>query len=160
MGTSDYSVNSADASTQGGPSQLELSSFLQDLSLGAVSSPVARGPVSVLSPNFQRYLDTGAALRSPPPAPRIAVCRGTSTRDEVQFVDASTDAIFIIVDKSVQAVVEHCDVSTEHDPPVESPTVVPASADDVPASVDLDVTPTALFSADSTESVLTMFLHQ
>ena len=115
---------------------------------------MARGPVSVLSPTFQRYLDTGAAPRSPPPAPRIAVCRDTSTRDEVQFVDSSTDAIIITVDKAVQAVVEHCDVSTEHDPPVESPTVVPASADDFLASVDLDVTPTALLSAGSTESVV------
>ena len=116
-----------------------------------MKSPVARGPLSVLSPTFQRYLDTGAAPRSPP---RIAVCRGTSTRDEVQFVDASTDAIIITVDKAVQAVVEHCDVNTEHDPLVESPTVVPASADDVLASVDLDVTPTALLSAGSTESVV------
>ena len=115
---------------------------------------MARGPVSVLSQTFQPYLDTGVAPRSPPPALRIAVCRGTSTRDERQFVDASTDAIIITVDKAVQTVVEHCDVSTEQDPPVESPTVVPASADVVLASVDLEVTPTALLSAGSTESVV------
>ena len=115
---------------------------------------MAKGPVSVLSPTFQRYLDTGAAPRSPPPAPCIAVCSGTSPRDAVQLVDASTDAIIITVDKAVHAVVEHCDVSTEHDPAVESPTVVRASVDDVPASVDLDVVPTALLSAGSTESVV------
>ena len=61
LGTSDFSAESANASTQGGPPQLELFSFLQELSLGAVSSPVARAPVSVLSPNFQRYLDLGTA---------------------------------------------------------------------------------------------------
>ena len=115
IGTSDYPADSADASTQGEPPTLELSSFLQDLLPGAVSSPVARASVSVLSPNFHRYLDTSVTPGSPPPAPRITVCCGTSTRDEVQLVDAATDVVVVTADKGVQAVVEYCDVGTEHD---------------------------------------------
>ena len=86
-----------------------------------MSSPVARAPVSVLSPNIPRCLDTSVVPRSASPAPRIAVCRGTSTRDEVQFVDASIDACVSSVDKSVQAVVGLSDVSTVYDPPAEAP---------------------------------------
>ena len=76
---------------------------------------MARAPVSVLSPNFQRYLDSSASLRSLPPAPRIAVCCGTSTRDDLQFVDASIDATVVTADECVQAVAENCDVGTMPD---------------------------------------------
>ena len=85
IGTSDYRADNADTSTQEGPPPLELSSFLQDLLPGAVSSPVARASVSVLSLNFHRYLDTSATPRSPPPAPCVTVSCDTSTRDEVQL---------------------------------------------------------------------------
>ena len=77
IGRSDYPSDSADAITQEGPPPLELSSFLQDLLPGAVSSPVARASVSVLSPNFRRYLDTSGTPRSPPPAHRVTVSCGT-----------------------------------------------------------------------------------
>ena len=50
IGTSDFRAATSDAETQGGPSPFEFSSFLQDLSLTATSSPIPRGPVSVLSP--------------------------------------------------------------------------------------------------------------
>ena len=33
----------------------------------------------------------------------------------MQLVDASTDVVIVTADKSVQAVVEYCDVGTEHD---------------------------------------------
>ena len=84
IGMSDYPADNADASTQEGPPPLELSFFLQDLLPGAVSSPVARASVSVLSPNFHRYLDTSAtpevlllhlallSLVAPPPEMRCS----------------------------------------------------------------------------------------
>ena len=117
IGTSDFSSASADASTQRGPPPLELSPFLQDLSLGAVSSSVARAPVSVLSPNFQRYLELSTAPRKPPPL-RVAVCRGTSTRNEVQFSEVAVNAVFDCDDKAVQVVTGSLDASTEYCPPV------------------------------------------
>ena len=135
IGTSDYPADSADASTQEGPPPLELSPFLQDLLPGAVRSPVARASVSVLSPNFLRYLDTSATPRSPPPAPRITVSCGTSTRDEVQLVDASTDVVVVVTaDKSVQAVVEYCDVGTR-----DEVQLVDASTDAVVVTADKSV---------------------
>ena len=63
IGTSDFGASQVDAATQGGPSSLEMSSFLQDLSLGAISSPVAPFPVSVFSPTFQRFLDRESAIQ-------------------------------------------------------------------------------------------------
>ena len=149
IGTKDLLADCVDASTQGVPPQLELSSFLQDLCLGAVSSPVSRAPVSVLSPNFQRYLDVGATATSPPPAPRIAVCRGTSTRDEEHFMDVAVDAVCDREDKAVQAVVEYCDVGTEYDPPAETTPVVSA-LDDAVSGIDLVASgPTSLTSFES-----------
>ena len=150
MGTSDFSAESADASTQRGPPPLELSSFLQDLSLGAVSSPVARAPVSVLSPNFQRYLELSPTLRSP--RPRVAVCRGTSTRDEVQFSEVAGNAVCDCDDKTVQAVMGSLDASTEYCPPVETVSVaflsVPAPRD----TSDVDAAVSGLCSPASLES--------
>ena len=134
IGTSDYPADIADASTQDGPPPLELSSILQDLLPGAVSSPVARASVSVLSPIFHRYLDTSATPRNPPPAPRVTVSCVTSTRDEVQLVDASTDVVVVTADKSVQAVVEYCDVGTR-----DEVQLVGASTDVVVVTADKSV---------------------
>ena len=61
IGTSDFGASQIDAGTQVAPPPLEMSSFLQDLCLDAVSSPVAQAPVSVLSPSFQRFLDRESA---------------------------------------------------------------------------------------------------
>ena len=147
IGTND----SVDVSTQGGPPQPELSSFLQDLAVNATSSPVARAPVSVLSPNFQRYLDGEFAARSPPP-PRVTVCHGTSTRDEVQQVDVAINTVCISADVAVQAVVETSDSSTVHDPPVESPPVASSLIADVLSMVEPVVDHPDLPSASGTET--------
>ena len=133
VGTSDFVTASADASTQGGPPPLELSSFLQDLSLGAVSSPVMRASVSVLSPNFHRYLDASASSRSPPPPPRVTV--DTAANAVVDCMDAAIDACVGTVDHAVQAVVETCTVCTEYCPPIETASVRRSSAS-LESSVD------------------------
>ena len=151
IGTSDFSAASADASTQGGPPSLELSSFLQDLSLGAVSSPVARAPVPVLSPNFQRYLDLSTAPRSPPPR-RVAVCRGTSTRDEVQFSEVAVNAVFDCDDKAVQDVMGSLDASTEYCPPVETVSVASLSVPAFRDTSDVDAVVSGFCSPASPES--------
>ena len=104
IGTSDFGATQVDAATQGGPSSLEMSSFFQDLSLGAISSPVARAPVSVLSPSFQRFLDRESTPQSPPPPVRITVETGVSA--VVTPVDVAVDACVAVADQSVQAVVE------------------------------------------------------
>ena len=150
IGTSEFGSEHVDVSTQGGPPPLELSSFLQDLLPGAVSSPVARASVSVLAPNFHRYLDTSATPRSPPPAPRFTVCCGTSTRDEVQLVDAPTDVVVVSADKGVQAVVEYCDDGTGHDRlGVTSPVLLPADSVESVADPPEDLSVVGSLGADS-----------
>ena len=151
IGTSDFGNDSVDVSTQEGPPQPELSSFLQDLAVNATSSPVARAPVSVLSPNFQRYLDGEFVARSPPP-PRVTVCHGTSTRDEVQQVDVAINTVCNSADVAVQAVVETSDSSTVHDPPVESPPVASSLIADVLSMVEPVVDQPDLPSASGTEA--------
>ena len=119
----------------------------------------------MLSPNFQRYLENGFAARSPPPPPRVSVSQGTSTRDEVQYVDVavnavcdsadvSVDACVSSVDKVIQSAVETSDAFTVHDPPVEFPPVASPLADDVPAMVVPVVDQSDLPSAGSTETLL------
>ena len=108
-------------------------------------------PVSVLSPNFQRYLESGLTARSPPP-PRVTVCHGTSTRDEVQHVDVAINAVCDSADVAVQAVVETSDSSTVHDPPVESPPVASPLAADVPEVVESVVDQPGTPSTSSTET--------
>ena len=119
IGTSDFGAAQTDASTQGGPPPLELSSFLQDLSLGATSSPVTRAPVSVfsLSPNFQRFLDRESAARSPPPPPRVTVEAAVSAF--VTHVDVAVDVFVGTADQEVQATVGFSDAFTDYDPPAE-----------------------------------------
>ena len=153
IGTSDFGADHVDASTQSRPPPLELSSFLQDLALNATSSPVTRAPVSVRSPNFQRYLENELTSRSPPPT-RVTVCRGTSTRDEVQHVDVAINAVRDSADVAVQAVVETSDSSTVHDPPVESPPVTSPLAADVSEVMESVVNQPGLPSASSTETLL------
>ena len=141
-----------------------VSSSLQYLSFNTIISPVTRAPVSVLSPNFQRYLESGFVARSPPP-PRVSVCQSTSTRDEVQYVDVavnavcdcadvSVDACVSSVDKVVQTAVETSDAFTVHDPPVEFPPAASPLADDVPAMIELVVDQSGLPPAGSTETLL------
>ena len=109
-------------------------------------------PVSVLSPNFQRYLDSGLTARSPPPSPRVTLCHGTSTRDEVQYVDVAINAVRDSADVAVQAVVETSDSSIVHDPPVVSPPVASPSAADVPEVVESVVDLPGFPSTSSTET--------
>ena len=153
IGTSDFGAPQADAATQGGPPPLEMSSFLQDLSLGAVSSPVARAPVSVLSPNFQRFLDRESAIQSPPPPTRVTVEAGISA--VVTPVDVAVDACVAVVDQSVQAVVETGETSTDYDPPVETLSAAPSSpAASVPGTLEADFEQADVPSTDSTELLL------
>ena len=124
IGTSDFGASQIDAGTQGAPPPLEMSSFLPDLCLGAISSPVARDPVSVLSPNFQRFLDRESAARSPLPLPRVTVDAAVSA--VVNYVDVAIDACVGAVDQSIQAVVETGEASTDYDPPVETLPAAPS----------------------------------
>ena len=108
VGTSDFGAPASGTETQGGPPPLELSSFLRDLPLDATSSPTARTPVTVLSPNFRQYLEAGSGRASPV---RIALSRGTSAR--VESVDAVTNTDLVLADKEVLAVVEAVDVAID-----------------------------------------------
>ena len=153
IGTSDFGATQVDAATQGGPSSLELSSFLQDLSLGAVSSLVSRAPVSVLSPSFQRFLDRESTPQSPPPPVRITVEAGVSA--VVTPVDVAVDACVAVTDQSVQAVVETGETSTEYDPPVDTLPVAPSPpAVSVSGTLEADVEQSDVPSADSTDTLL------
>ena len=124
IGTSDFAATTSNTWTQGGPPPLDLSSFLQDLSLAGVSSPIARAPVSVLSPTFHRYLKTGPPVRSPTLV-RVTFCRGTSTRGDVEYVDVAINAVCAREDREVLAVMGCCDAAKTYDPPVEAVPVVP-----------------------------------
>ena len=152
IGTSDFGASQVDAATQGGPSPLEMSSFLQDLSLGAISSPVARAPVSVLSPSFQRFLDRESVTQTPPPPVRITVETGVSA--VVTPVDVAVDACVAVADQSVQAVVETGETSTVYDPPVDTLPVAPSSpAVSVSGTLEADVEQSDVPSADSTDTL-------
>ena len=153
IGTSDFGATQVDAATQGGPSSLELSSFLQDLSLGAMSSPVARAPVSVLSPSFQRFLDRESTPQSPPPPVRITVETGVSA--VVTPVDVAVDACVAVADQSVQAVVETGETSTEYDPPVDALPAAPSlPVASVSGTLEADVELSDVPSTDSTDTLL------
>ena len=132
-----------------------------------MSSPVIRAPVSALSPVLRRSL----TVASPPPA-RVTLCKGPSTRDELEYVEMATDTGIVSVDKPVQAVVEYCDVGTDHDllgvtssvlppadsvesvvdPPVETPPAASPPVSDALELADAVVTPPARLSAGSTGS--------
>ena len=112
IGTSDFDDGSVDVSTQGGPPQLNFSSFLNELSLTGASSPVRQAPVSVLSPVLRRSL-TVASL----PSARLTVDAGVNAI--VTPVDVAVDAVVAASDQAVQAVVEVSESSTSYDPPAE-----------------------------------------
>ena len=103
-----------------------------------------RAPVSVLSPVLRRSF----TVASPPPV-RVTLCQGTSTRDEVEYVEVATDTGISNADKTVQAVVDYCDVGTVYDPPATTTPVVPTLED---AVLDIDLValgPTSLTSLES-----------
>ena len=164
ISTSDFGADLIDASTQAGSPPLELSSFLQDLIFNAVSSPVPGASASVLSPNFQRFLESGPVTRNTPP-PRVTVCQGTSARDEVQHSDvavnavcdcsdASVDACVSSADKAVQVAVETSDAFSLYDPPVEPPPAASPSVADVIGMMQPVVDQPDLPSVISTETLL------
>ena len=153
IGTSDFRASQVDAATQGGPPPLEISSFLQDLSLGAVSSPVARASVSVFSPSFQQFLDRESLIRSSPLPLRVTAETGINAI--VTPVDVAVHACVVAVDRSVQAVVETGETSTDYDPPVETLPAVPSSpVASVPGTLEADVEQSDVLSTDSTELLL------
>ena len=152
IGTSDFGGDSVDASTQGGPPQLNLSSFVQDLCPTGTSSPVMRAPVFVLSPVLRRSFTVAS-----PPSVRVTLCQGTSTRDEVEYVEVATDTGITNADKTVQAVVSYCDVGTVYDPPTAPAPVASVPEDAVP---DIDVVasgPASLTSLESSVEILDDF---
>ena len=124
IGTSDFSDGSVDVSTQGGPPQLNFSSFLNELSLTGASSPVRQAPVSVLSPVLRRSLTVAS-----PPSARLTVDAGVNAI--VTPVDVAVDAVVAASDQAVQAVVEVSESSTSYDPPVEKTAIAASSS--VPA---------------------------
>ena len=114
---------------------------------------MSKAPVSVLSPNFQRYLGSGSAPGSPPPL-RVTLCRGTSTRDEVQYANAVADAVCDCEDKAVQAVVEYRDVDTVCDAPFDAgPVALPLVHDVIETAAPDLALPDALSPANSDVSV-------
>ena len=112
IGTSDFDDGSVDASTQGGPPQLNFSSFLNELSLTGASSPVRQAPVSVLSPVLRRSFTVAS-----PPSARLTVDAGVNAI--VTPVNVAVDAVVAASDQAVQAVVEVSESSTSYDPPAE-----------------------------------------
>ena len=113
-----------------------------------------RASVSVLSPNFHRYLDASASPRSPPPPPRVTV--DTAANAVVDCIDAAVDACVDTADKEVQAVIETADGSTRYEPQVETSLSAspPPPIADVPGAVDVDVDPSGVPSAGTTETQL------
>ena len=144
IGTGDFGGDSVDVSTQGGPPQLDFSSFFQDLCPTGTSSPVMRAPVSVFSPVLRRSFTVAS-----PPSVRVTLCQGTSTRDEVEYVEVATDTGITNADKTVQAVVRYCDVGTVYDPPAAPTPVASAPEDAVP---DIDIVASGPASLTSLES--------
>ena len=142
IGTSDFGNDSVDVSTQGGPPQLDFSSFLYDLPLTGVSSPVTRAPVSVLSPVLRRSLTVAS-----PPSARLTV--DAVVNAIVTPVDVAVDAVVAASDQAVQAVVEVSESSTSYDPPVEKTAIAASSS--VPAV--RPVLEAALVAASASEVV-------
>ena len=105
IGTGDFGDGSVDVSTQGGPPQLNLSSFLNELSLTGVSSPVRQAPVSV-----------SFTVASPPPA-RITL--DAAVNAVVVCRDMAINACVGVADQTVQATVGFSDAFTDYDPPAE-----------------------------------------
>ena len=103
-----------------------------------------RAPVSVLSPVWRRSFTVAS-----PPSVRVTLCQGTSTRDEVEYVEVATDTGITNADKTVQAVVSYCDVGTVYDPPAAPTPVAPAPEDAVP---DIDIVASGPASLTSLES--------
>ena len=113
-----------------------------------------RASASVLSPSFHRYLDASAIPRSPLPPPRVTV--DTATNAVVACIDAAVDACVDTADKEVQAVTETADGSTSYEPQVETSLSAspPPPVADVPGAFDVDVDPSEVPSAGTTETRL------
>ena len=140
-----------DVGTQGDPPPLELSTFLNDLSFAAASSPL---PMPVSSPTFRHFLNAETSVESLPPA-RIFVCQSSSTSDLVCRVDVNTchEGLLSVVDKAVSATVVTSDVATAYDPPA-SPSSVLLSLHVSSELPDPDVRPLELHTdADSQVAV-------
>ena len=149
IGTSDYPDEGVTANNSGGPPQLNVSSFLNDLSAADTSSPVRRTPVSVLSPVLQRTFSVVSPRR-----PRLTIESGVNA--VVCCSDASLNACVDTVDKEVQAVVDTADGSTCYEPQVEASLSAssPPPVADVPGAFDGDVDPSEVPSTGTTETRL------
>ena len=149
IGTSDYPDEGVTVNTSGGPPQLNVSSFLNDLSAADTSSPVRRTPASVLSPILQRTFSIASPRR-----PRLTIESGVNA--VVCCSDVSLSACVDTADKEVQAVIETVDGSTCYEPQVETSLSAspPPPIADVPGAVDVDVDPSEVPSAGTTETQL------
>ena len=147
IGTSDYPDEGVTANTSGGPPQLNVSSFLNDLSAADTSSPVRRTPVSVLSPVLQRTFSVVSPRR-----PRLTIESGVNA--VVCCSDASLNACVDTVDKEVQAVVDTADGSTCYEPQVETSLSASPSIVDDTELLTPDVDQSATFASVHSETII------
>ena len=147
IGTSDYPDEGVTVNTSGGPPQLNVSSFLNDLSAADTSSPVRRTPVSVLSPILQRTFSIVSPRR-----PRLTIESGVNA--VVCCSDVSLSACVDTADKEVQAVIETADGSTCYEPQVEtSLSASPPVVDDTELLTP-DANQTATFASVHSEAII------
>ena len=147
IGTSDYPDEGVTANTSGGPPQLNVSSFLNDLSAADTSSPVRRTPVSVLSPVLQRTFSVVSPRRL-----RLTIESGVNA--VVCCSDASLNACVDTVDKEVQAVVDTADGSTCYEPQVETSLSASPSIVDDTGLLTPDVDQSATFASVHSEAII------
>ena len=147
IGTSDYPDEGVTVNTSGGPPQLNVSSFLDDLTAADTSSPVRRTSVSVLSPILQRTFSIVSQRR-----PRLTIESGVNA--VVCCSDVSLSACVDTADKEVQAVIETADGSTCYEPQVEtSLSASPPVVDDTELLTP-DANQTATFASAHSEAII------
>ena len=113
------------AEARGGPPTLELSSFLNDLSLTATISPLPRPVASAPSPISRQF--------------RVSISQATSTCDLFHCADVSKCTTSACVDKAVLAIVPSSDVATDYYPPTDPAFVGLLLADGGSGLPELDI---------------------
>ena len=84
----------------------------------------------------------------------VSISQGTSTRDEVHYIDSSTCTTKAFADKAVSAVVASHNVATDYDAPTDAVPAVPQLSDGGSEFPELDVAPASLCSMDSPGTVV------
>ena len=147
IGTSDYPDEGVTVNTSGGPPQLNVSSFLDDLTAADTSSPVRRTSVSVLSPILQRTFSIVSPRR-----PRLTIESGVNA--VVCCSDVSLSACVDTADKEVQAVIETADGSTCYEPQVETSLSASSPVVDDTELLTPDANQTATFASVHSEAII------